>query len=120
MAPMHPWIPAQLADETEHARSLTYEETQVFYGGEYPWRCGISGLWAWRGWIAKKLLGRWPTTDDVDLPTDHPFFDRLGVETTQKCGPNGPIGPVEYWRFGKELKPSSSYVRRYRESLSRS
>lgn len=117
---MHPWIPAELAHDADHQRSLSYEEYEVFYLGEFPWKCGISGTWAWRGWIAKKLLGRWPTTDDVDLPADHPYFDRLGVEETQPMGPKGPIGPVEYWRHGRRLKPDSVYVRRYRESLLRS
>lgn len=120
VAPMHPWIPAELAHRSDHERSLSWQEAQIFYGGEFPWHCGISGLWAWRGWIAKKLLGRWPTTDDVDLPADHPFFDRLGVETTQTYGPDGAIGPVIYTRFGKQLSENNPYVRRYRESLLRS
>ena len=118
--PMAAWIPAELADASQHQRSLTWQEFKIFYCGEFPWTCGTSGLWAWRGWIAKKLLGRWPTTDDVDLPADHPFFDRLGVEETRTYRADGSAGPVTYMRFGRRLSQNNPYVRRYRESLSRS
>ena len=114
------WIPPQLAEMREHSRSLTWQEVQVFYLGEYPYGCSISGLWAWRGYIAKKLLGRMPTTDDVDLPADHAFFDIDYIDTTQTQYADGTSGPVEYWRRGRRLKETSSAVRRYRERLSRS
>ena len=114
------WIPAQLADMHEHGRSLSYQEYCVFYLGEYPNSCSISGLWAWRGYIAKKLLGRMPTTEDVDLPADHDFFDIDYIDMTQKHYADGRKGPVEYWRRGRRLKADGPTVRRYLERRARS
>ena len=117
---MSTWIPPQLWDESEHARSLSRTEYLVFYLGEYPWNCGLSGLWAWRGYIARKLLGRMPTPEEVSVPADSPYWEPDLIETTQRQYADGRRGPVEYWRRGRRLKDTSRAVQRFKESRSRS
>lgn len=114
------WIPPQLADMREHGRSLSYQDYCVFYLGEFPWNCGSAGLWAWRGHIARKLLGRMPTPEEVDLPADSSYWEPDLIETTQTHYADGRKGPVEYWRRGRRLKADGPAVRRYLERRARS
>lgn len=117
---MHSWIPPQLADSSEHYHRLTQEECDVFYGAVFPWKGGIAGLWHWRGQIAKKLLGRMPTPEEVDVPADNAYWQEDFVEEDRTFFSNGESKLNCYWRCGRRLKETSPYVRRYRESLSRS
>ena len=114
------WIPPQVADYKEHERSLSYEEVSVFFHGDRPWGCGSDELWAWRGHIARKLLGRMPTAEEVSVPKSSAYWTPDLITEVQPRDSRGPVGPPEYRRRGKRLNPDSAAVRRFKASRARS
>ena len=107
-------------DYWAHGRSLSTTEYSIFYLGEFPWNTSTTGLWAWRGHIARKLLGRMPTPEEVGLPADHPYFDPDLIEEVQAHDGSGPVGEPQYFRRGRRLKADGPAVRRFKESRARS
>ncbi len=110
-----------LTDELwNNRKKLTFQEHQVFFGDEYPWNMSIGELWSWRGEIAKKLLGRMPTPEEMDFKPNDCFFDPNVITVSETFGGGPKPTEVTYYRRGRRLKEDSPRVRRYRESLFRS
>ena len=114
------WIPPQLANSREHERSLSLEEIEIFYLGVFPWNTSNAGCWAWRGHIARKLLGRMPTPDEVNVPPSSAYWEPDLIEEVATRRRDGSLVRVEYFRRGRRLKADGPAVRRYKESRARS
>ena len=65
----------------------------------------IPGLWSYRGWIWAKYEGRYPTPEEVGLPSGHSFFDPDVVCTTTIHYSNGRPPKTENYYRGRKLKP---------------
>ena len=116
----HHWM-GSLADEFwDNRRKLSFKEHQVFFGDEYPWNMSLAELWSWRGQIAKKLLGRMPTPQEVGMEADDPFFNPHELSYSETRDRNGELKDSGFYRHGRRLKDDSPRIARYRESLSRS
>ena len=110
-----------LAEEFwDNHEKISWKEYQVFFGGEYPWNMTISELWSWRGQIAKKLLGRMPTPEEVGIEPNDPFFNPHELSYSETFDSSGKLKDSGYYRHGRRLKDDSPRIARYRESLSRS
>ena len=114
------WIPPQLADPNEHARSLSFTEYSVFYMGAFPWGGGLDELWSWRGHIARKLLGRMPTQEEVDVEADSAYWepDRIFVSETRNH--RGEVIATEYRRRGRRMKETNTALKRFKRLRARS
>ena len=117
---MSTWIPPQLADASAHARSLSHTEYSVFYLGAFPWGGGLDGLWSWRGHIARKLLGRMPTPEEVDVPADSTYWQPDLIECTEVRNSHGELIRVEYWRRGRRMKETNTALKRFKRDRARS
>lgn len=116
----HPWM-GSLADEFwANNEKASWKEHEIFFQGYYPWNMSISELWSWRGQIAKKLLGRMPTPEEVGIEPDHAFFNPHELSFMQCFDSRGQLKDSGYYRHGRRLKDDSPRIARYRESLSRS
>ena len=114
------WIPPQLAEASEHARSLSSTEYLVFYLGEFPWGCGIDEVFAWRGHIARKLLGRMPKPDEVDVKAGNAYWEPDTVFISETRNRRGEVVETTYRRRGRRLSENNREVRRIKERRSRS
>ena len=114
------WIPPQLADANAQSRSLSWEEWRIFYTGYKPW-----GVWdnekdAWRGHIARKLLGRKPKPDEVDMPAGSCYWEPDQIFFSDVRNAQGEVIRTLYRRHGCELKETHPAVQRIKERRSRS
>ena len=117
---MSNWIPPQLADDSQHERSLSYQEIEVFYLGVFPWGGGLDEMWAWRGYIARKLLGRMPTPEEVSVRPDSAYWKPDAIFCSEVRNRQGEVIETVYRRRGRQLKETSPAVQRFKESRSRS